>query len=298
MKNIIGAAAFLLCVIPLAGCGDSDNPVSEDSYMQIEVGPKYYSFPTSMDTVVVETSPIHVVDRDDIPNGAEEYMVMDDLMFPGRFMNSYDDVVAHDFVIHPGDYFQVKITNCRTALHWFAKLDADYLVLARRDSIAVSSELFDMKYTFQTTGPGKGYIGFAETDTSFGGCPGACISSNSKSLIVGYTAGVVEDLYVDLEKITWEYDMVVWKYGPEKNSTLAVFLSGSTNARRLKVETYGDGVLSCCEIEIDDDSHFSRKVGIAFRYGSDEYLKTGTKIAVYGTVGPPKVIELVNPLKD
>jgi hypothetical protein len=171
-------------------------------------------------------------------------------------------------------------------------------VFVRKEQIGVLPGRYDLIYTFQSIGADKGYIGFAETDTSFGGCPGGCLSSNSKSLIVGYTAGVEKDLYVDLEKITWEYDMIPSKYGPDEFSTLEVFLSGSTNAYRMKVETYGDGILYYCDIEIDDESHFSRKVGIAFRYGSDEYLKTGTRLALFGTVGPPKVIELKNPLDD
>ena len=59
--------------------------------------------------------------------------------------------------------------------------------------------------------------------------------------------------------------------------------------------TYGDGVAMAEEIPIDIDNKFEIEIPVAFSHVEGVTLKTNSELLLYGTVGLPKIIVLVNP---
>ena len=71
--------------------------------------------------------------------------------------------------------------------------------------------------------------------------------------------------------------------------------TGSSNAHKIKIETFGFGDRGLDEIplQIDHSFDFQSKI-ISVNIGTTDSVKTNTRIALYGTVGPPKLIILKN----
>ena len=88
------------------------------------------------------------------------------------------------------------------------------------------------------------------------------------------------NVLLNLTKTKW----VTSKNGEFRNTI--VILSGTTNADKLTVETYGDGVIDQHPIELDSKKSFSNDtVGISFQYlGTSPYDSTitvSTKVRAY-----------------
>lgn len=59
--------------------------------------------------------------------------------------------------------------------------------------------------------------------------------------------------------------------------------------------TYGDGVLMAMEIPIQSDNYFESEIPVAFSFQEGVTLTTSTELILYGTVGLPRIIPLINP---
>jgi hypothetical protein len=62
--------------------------------------------------------------------------------------------------------------------------------------------------------------------------------------------------------------------------------------------TAGDGVLMAEEIPITNNHRFEIEIPVAFSYKEGVTLKTNSELLLYGTVGLPKIIPLINPQSD
>ncbi len=290
-RQYVRLVFLLVFLVVSVNCEEATDSICRESSKVIDVGQESHSFLTSLDTVVVETNPSYIVDRDNLEDSCYCFFEINGRFYPG-YPEPIDECVSHEFVINPGDSFQVGILNCRIGISWTMELDVDNVSLVEQYAVQTSLELYDIFYTFDSMGGGKGYIGFAELDTSQFWCGpgGSCVSPDSKCLIVAYTAGVIEDMYINLDTIVWKYDL-------EGPSELSILLQGTTNAYRLKIETYGDGVIWNHDMQIQSDSTFNDEVSIAFSHLPNVYKKNNTKLGIYGTVGPPKFVVLKNPLK-
>jgi hypothetical protein len=80
---------------------------------------------------------------------------------------------------------------------------------------------------------------------------------------------------------------------------LRLYLAGTTNASKLKAETYGDGLMGVTTIIPDQDGRFADTIGIAFQrgLGNPSWCKK-TSVAAYGVVGMPDIRTIVNPLSQ
>jgi hypothetical protein len=78
---------------------------------------------------------------------------------------------------------------------------------------------------------------------------------------------------------------------------VSVTVTGEANAHKLFIETYGDDEIGTMEISRDGEGAFAQTFGVAFTYGGDLFPGTNSRIYVVGTIGPPKIIDLDNPLR-
>ena len=246
-----------------------------------------YAFNTDSSTVEIEYSPLFNVSRDTLgENGMPSSDAPDLFEFkPGPI---WDTSVLKEFIINPDDSFRVCIKNCMLNREWdFCIEDIENFIISK-DSIPETDSTYNCLYTFVSKKNCKGYIGFFEYIL---GRPGA-ISSSSPGFIIGYTVNYLSSMTIRFDEINWIYEIT------DKSSRLAVSLKGHSNAYKLKIETYGDGLLGCKEIIKDEYGHFNFNTGLSFRYGSSDSLKTNTRVALYGAPGDPKIIILKNPLSE
>ena len=274
-KPSLFGVLFILCVTTFY-CQKNFDPFSTSSDSEV---PLSYTFHTSADSVTILSSPLFVVDRDTLSQNGGANSFANDL-FDFTYSSYWDTRIRRELIISQGDSFRVRIQNCLVGKVWNFCIDSADQVSFSKDSLPVSDSLYDCLYTFKPTQACKGVIGFYER------------SDDSRGFIIGYTIDYREILTV-------RFDAIDWIYGLEENwSTLAVHLAGKSNAMKLKMESYGDGVISVHQIPLDSEGKFDITQSISFRYGIHDSLSTNTRIALYGTVGPPKIVTIKNPLSQ
>lgn len=282
MKKSFTLLAFSILCLMMFRCNKNFDPLSGSSDSEL---PLTYTYDTSADNVTVLSSPLFIADRDTLGENGGASSYANDLF---EFSNGsyWDTSVRKEFVIHQTDSFRVRIQNCPVGKAWNFCIDSVDQVTVHKAIIPVSASMYDCLYTFKPTRACKGYIGFYELAKG----SGHTISSNSPGFIIGYTVDYLEEMFIRFDKIDWTYNL------EEDWSDLAVSLKGQSNAMKLKIESYGDGILSVHPIPMDSQGNFDITRTISFRYGVSDYLKTNTRIALYGTAGPPKIILIKNPL--
>jgi hypothetical protein len=195
-----------------------------------------------------------------------------------------------EFVVPVNQEFTVKITGCSPRQSWRYSLEDTLVKLARIDS-SIDGSQKTLGYTYKASARCKGSIGFAETDTS---SPYGGISSRSHGLFVSYNCGPSNPVVLIVDRQGWAVDSSIANF-----TTLLLYVSGRSNAVKLKVENYGDGIRTAITIVPGSDGAFSDTVAIAFSYGSRGAMKCpGTRIALYGAPGFPEIRAIPNPLRD
>ncbi len=205
--------------------------------------------------------------------------------------------VKNEFLLTPGDSFTVKIKNCSSATNWFVDVgDSSYSMrgnwinneveLIKRDSVLSSDNTVDYKYYFRSIKRSKGYICFAELNDA-----GSPSMQNLRGLIIGYTAGALDSVWVKLNSVEW-----ICATNPY--SRISVRLKGTTNAYRIRGVGHGDGVNSAVEIPVKPDNSFDIKYSVAFLHAEGVVLKTDTELLLYGSAGLPKKIKIANPYNE
>lgn len=246
-----------------------------------------YVFYTDPRSIEIEASPIFEVSRDTLGENGISSSYANDL-FEFTKNSIWDRRVLKEFIINPDDSFRVFIKNCIMNREWNFCIDDIENFIISKNSIPSSDSTYDCLYTFIPKEHCKGYIGFFEYEEN---APGT-ISSFSPGFIIGYTVDFLSLMTIGFEEINWIYGL------QENWSDLAVSVKGFSNAYKLKIETYGDGVLDCVEIPKDEDGNFDFKTGISFSHGVSDSLETNTRIALYGAPGDPKLLILKNPLSE
>ena len=69
-----------------------------------------------------------------------------------------------------------------------------------------------------------------------------------------------------------------------------LYIEGNTNSELLTIETYGDGVVGCKEIQLDQNNNFSEEIMIAFSPNWDTIPnKYSTRAIAYEKSDPPDI---------
>ena len=275
---------FIFFILFNICCQKDKNPISNVTNKIIESDPASFTFTTDVNSYHYETYPKLTVDRNTLKPIGIFATNIKYMLYPGSSSGINYDILK-EFIITPKDSFEIIIKNCKYGKPFIFDIDGTSLILTEQDTILSSDTTYTIGFVFKSSRNEKGYIGFAEcTDIKANS-----VSSDSPGFIIGYNAGVENNLWINLDKIIWEYNI-------EGFSHLSLYLKGRTNAYRIKIETYGDGIIFSPDIPLDNSGYFSCKSGISFSHISGIYLKNNTRIGIYGTLGLPKIIELENPL--
>jgi hypothetical protein len=196
------------------------------------------------------------------------------LIFPDSTTNSY---VPDEIVISCNEQFKVELTNCSINQNWRCGIEDSAMKLVRCDTV-LSDSTMNLSYSFMASEACKGCMVFIGSNNPL----------DQHSLAVEYTCSPITPVEFNLTHQEWLFDTTS---GLSKSK---VNLSGTTNAQKIKVETYGDGVLGAASIYPKNDGSFSATVGIEFRYDPDHtWVPTrGTRISIYGAIGFPKILIL------
>jgi hypothetical protein len=294
MKKISLVIVILSLLGSFTGCENNVGPTASDED-EISDQPASIEFTTNPDSMRTEHFPIFSVDYsalklEGINLTAVKYY------YPAPNLNI---TVDREFVVAANDSFEVEIKNCKTGYEWYVDLGSVGLggqsnwtntevTLSRTEEVTNSDSTITYQFVFRTLRKGKGYICFIEENQQ-----GQVSSNESHGLVVGYTSNPLSKIWLNVDEVRWIYNTEGGTF-----STVSVKIEGSTNVYRLRGMTYGDGVSMAIEIPLQNNTDFEIEIPIAFSHVGGLTLKANSELLLYGTVGLPKVISLVNPESD
>ena len=290
MKHFFNTILALLLLFTFYGC-ENNKPVEPADEFEVSGEPASFEFTVSPDSIKPENYPQYLTDYKQLQI-CGIYLADVRNTLPGMEPD-------REFILTPGDSFVVEIKNCKIENEWMIDLGSisltennswiNYSIALLRTEVRIESDsTISYKYIFESLEEGKGYICFIEKNEN-----GWISSNESHGLLIGYNTKPLSTMFINLDKIEWLYNTEEGTF-----STVYVKVEGSTNAYRLRGLTHGDGELSAMEIPIQSDSHFEIAIPVAFSHVEGEVLKTSTQLILYGTIGLPKVIKLINPKSD
>ncbi len=280
------AVLLTLSAILFSSCNKDVFPTNSEDY-SVSEGKKFIEFNVEKNLTANQKSPHLRYTYSELKLN----MTYNKWIYPksGSFLK-----VDSEFNVAVNDSFVVEISNCKKENIWTTDLGEitggaepwlnNEISLLRIDKTYNSDSSYNCKFVFKVLKSGKGYVAFIEKDKA-----GTVSSSSSHGLFIGYNVNPMQRVFVNLQEVEWIYNDSKYSF-----STVAVRLKGTTNAYRLRCRTSGDGLLSAAEIPVIN-GHFEKTIGIAFSNISELRLTTNSELAVYGTVGLPKIISLLNP---
>jgi hypothetical protein len=294
MKHFFNTLLALLLLFTFYSC-ENNKPTELPDEFEVRGEPISLEFNVSPDSLKPESYTEYSTDYNKLEL-CGVYMTDVKYLWPNTFTMTE---VNREFVLTTNDSFVVEIRNCKIEREWMIDLGSinltgnnnwtnNSVTLLRREESINSDSTINYKHIFKTIGEGKGYICFIEKNKD------DWISSNeSHGLLIGYNVKPLRRMFINLDKIEWIYNIEEGTF-----STVHVKVEGSTNAYRLRGLTHGDGELSAMEIPVQSNSHFEIEIPVAFSHVEGVVLKTSAQLILYGTIGLPKVIQLVNPKSD
>lgn len=291
IKNCFSILFLLLLTISFISCNNSTTPTNSDKY-GISSEPIAIEINVNPDSLLTEHSPQYLVDYSSLKlNGI--------MLTPIKYYYpspNWGIEVDREFILAVNDSFMVEIKNCSGKYDWSIDLgntefgdnnswvNSEVALIRTEKNIEANGNI-SYKFTFQAQRRGKGYICFIEKDSL-----GTVSSNTSHGILIGYTTKALEKILLNISEINWKYNTEEGTF-----STVSVKLKGTTNAYRLRGMTYGDGVLMGKEIPIQDNNSFEIEIPVAFSNQEGVELKTNSELLLYGTVGLPKIVPLINP---
>ena len=275
---------LLLLSFAIISCSNNTQP-SNPSQFEISVEPLAIEININPDSLQIESSPNYSIDYSALK------LTGTDLLNVKYYYPTKNLEVKREFVVSANDSFKVEIINCKTTNEWIIDLGNYYnwinsdVILLRTEEVANANSTLNYKFIFKVLKEGKGYICFIEKSNL-----GEISSNESHGLLVGYSTNARSKVLLNINEIIWKYNTKEGTF-----STVSVYLNGTTNMYRLRGMTFGDGELSAIEIPIKNYENFETELPVAFSHVDGITLKTNSELLLYGTVGLPKVITLINP---
>lgn len=285
---------LLLLLLAFSSCNNNTDPNNADK-IEIIGKPITIEININPDSLQIEQSPVFSVDYSSLKlKGVNITSVK--YSFPAI---TPANEVDKEFVISNKDSFEVDINNCKNENDWLVDLGSidfgenqqwinEEVDLVRTEKTLNADNTINYRFIFQSLSKGKGYICLIEKNNL-----GEISSNESHGLLIGYSINPLNKIQLNINEIIWKYNI-----GEGSFSTVSVLIKGTTNIYRLRGMTYGDGVLEAIEIPINYDNSFEKEITMAFCHVEGLMLKTDSELLLYGTVGLPKIIQLVNPAID
>jgi hypothetical protein len=291
MKNTSLVVVILTLLISFTGCENNVEPTAS-GVNEISDEPKSIQFDIDPNSLQTEHFPTFSVEYSALKLPGINLSALK-YYYPAPSLNI---TVDREFVVEANDSFEVEIKNCKTGSEWYVDLGSvglgaennwtnSEVAFLRTEEVTNSDSTITYQFVFRTLKQGKGYICFIE-ENQFG----QASSNESHGLLVGYTVDPLTKMWLNVDEINWIYNTKVGTF-----STVSVRIKGSTNACRLRGMTYGDGVPMAMEIPLQDRTDFDVEIPVAFSNAEGVTLRTSSELLLYGTVGLPKVIPLINP---
>lgn len=287
MKSIRYPFLILVSIIiAFYGCNKGTEPVENNSRINSQVKPVEDDVVRFADTTITQHSPSYSVLYSSLDLiGVDLYSIK----------YTYPEEARCEFVISQNDSFTVEIKGCKKDKTWLVDLgdikfssndswiNSEVQLISSEKSLNPDSTV-NNRFTFKALKSSKGYVYFIETDQA-----GAASSNDSHGLVIGYDIN-------PLDKVSTQIYSSIWEYNAEGSSfsTVRLRIKGTTNAYRLRGMTYGDGLAMAMEIPIENNN-FDIEIPVAFSHVKDVTLTTSTELIVYGTIGLPRIIKLINP---
>jgi hypothetical protein len=302
MKKYLYACLILFSVLIFNSCENGVGISTLDNYV-IGSNPKTIQINIDPHLLNPENSPVYSVYCSDLPLAGcaltrlkyfyPEYRYIE----PGHIEPGplYTYSVQREFKVLSGDSVKVKINNCNYNSYWMIddgtinysgprNWTNNDIKLIRTEKTFNNDSTINYEFTFTTLKEGKGYISFIERSDDWLGID----CSKSHGLLIGYTIKPLDKVILNIGEINWSYNTVGF-------SNLKVRLKGTSNVYRLRIMTFGDGIPVGIEIPIQNDNSFDFETTLAFSYQEGIIFKTNSELILYGTVGLPIVVTLINP---
>lgn len=277
---------FVFIIIAFCSCNKGTEPVEKNFSIVSQIRSVEEDAVRLADTTIIQHSPFYSVLYSSLElNGVDLFYI--------KYV--YPEKANCEFVVSQGDSFTVEIKGCKKDRTWLVDLGDIKLSnndswinsevqLIRNEKSFNSDSTVNNRFTFKALKSSKGYVCFIETDRS-----GSASSNDSHGLVIGYDVN-------PLDKVSTQIFSCIWEYNTEGGSfsTVRLKIKGTTNAYRLRGLTYGDGIIGAMEIPITNNN-FDIEIPVAFSHVEGIILKTSTKLIVYGAIGSPKIIRLINP---
>jgi hypothetical protein len=291
MRNgyiFIGVMILILSFI-FACCIDPSEP-ADTAEIKITDKSKYVEFNINSNVCQIERTPVYSIDYSELPITGI-FLVSIKNYYPKPI---YNVTVDKEFILASNTTFSVEIKKCKNGFNMRVDngensewKNTDIVLMNTSKTFNFDSTI-NYQFVFKALNKSKGYISFIEEDKS-----GSVSSNTSHGLVIGYTVIPLNPLWLKIDDIEWIYNTEKGSF-----SKVSVRIKGSTNAYRLRGVTGGDGILNSMEIPIQSDQSFEVKIPVAFSYVEGIYLKTNSELLLYGTVGLPKIISLINPKSE
>ncbi len=287
--------SVLLLLITLCNCNNHNIEPTNTDKIEISSEPIAIEINVNPDSLQIEHFPIFSADYASLELKGVDLTSVKYLYPATNFGNEVD----REFVIAENDSFEVDINDGNSENNWLVDLGSidfggshkwinEEVALIRTEKILNADNTTNYRFIFQSLSKGKGYICLVEKNQD-----GEVSSNESHGLLIGYSVNPLNKIQLNINEIIWKYNFKEGAF-----SRVSVLIKGSTNVYRLRGMTYGDGVMEAMEIPINKSNCFEIEIPVAFSHVEGRVLETDSELLLYGTIGLPKVVPLVNPEKN
>ncbi len=299
MKKYIYAPLILFAVLIFNNC-DTNIDITNPDTLVIGSDPKTIQINIDPQSLKPETSPNYSILYSELKfNGCALTnlkhicpAILQYLYYPPEPQYK----VNKEFNVVPNDSFKVKIYNRKINSKWI--IDDGSIISTEPLFQWINNEVKSLRtektynadgtvnycFVFNSLKEGKGYISFIESTSG----ESEITCNESHGLLIGYTIK-------PLNKIILKIDEIKWRFNTTGFSNVTVKIKGTTNVYRLRGMTYGDGLPIAVEIPVKDDNSFEREYTVQFDFKEGVILRNNSQLILYGTVGLPIIVTLINP---
>lgn len=290
IKNIsLNFIIYTLFAVLIIGCEKSLEPLlNKNKNFEIIDQPKYIEIDINPDSIRIEQSPNFSINYSELNKNGE------DVHFHRYEPPNHYPLIDREFVISEADSFTVEIRNCKYKNSWsvdlgdilhfpepFNWINSEIKLSKTEKTVNQDSAVYYL-FSFQALKPGKGYLYFVEKDES------GRLPDESRGIIVCYLINPLSKMSLNIDEIKWIYDIEQEHY-----STVAVKIKGTTNIYRLRAVS--GMVPMALDIPIDNSKSFTAEFPVGYSHEPGTYLHDNCELFLYGIVGIPKSVLLVNP---
>lgn len=260
---------IILICLGLISCEDNATNSQEDS-KTITGNPISFSYCYNSDSLYSSVDTIITFDSEYLAeiNILTNYLTTDD---------SWNEMNIHYYSVAVNDTLIIDINKARPDVEWKHYIDDSNIgeIVKIEELRRYDTNYADYRIYFLVSKETTGYVQLFQLDPSAYGIT-LCLSVNP-----------IQEIELSIDEIYFHSTI----NGESSDGYIQII--GHTNVPRLRSESYGDGCISSFDIELDGEGNFDANIGGSFQVDYENFIFPGDcRIALYGGVGFPKVIEV------